>query len=242
MDFGIVLDLETTGLNAKKDKIIEIGILGFQYDGIGKSSIVSTYGAVEDPEIELSEEIVKLTGLTNSALAGQKIDWTYVRAIMDKASVVIAHNAEFDSGFLKMRPELEGVSCHWACSVNHIDWKAHGFRTRALNYLAADHGFVNPFAHRAVFDCATTFRLIEPYFPELIEKSYERSFRVLARQSPFETKDILRTRGYRWNPEERVWFIDLLESNLEAERKFLADEVYRGAQKQEEVPLPSLDD
>ena len=87
---------------------------------------------------------------------------------------------------------------------------------------------INPFAHRALFDCATTLRVVEPYLPELIAKSYEREIQIFATQAPFETKDALRMRGYRWDREQRVWVRTIFESQLQAERAFLADEVYPG--------------
>src|SRR5690606_9704255 len=99
-------------------------------------------------------EIEKVTGIDYDLIKGRVIDWNLVRDWMSRASIVIAHNAAFDRPFLEQRSELSGLHIHWACSIRHIDWQAKGFRTKALNYLAADHGFVNSFAHRAVFDCA----------------------------------------------------------------------------------------
>jgi DNA polymerase-3 subunit epsilon len=185
------------------------------------------YGALEDPGRPLSAEIQKLTGLSDELLAGHRIGWDYVRALMQRASVVVAHNADFDRGFIEKRSELEGISCHWACSMKHIDWEAKGFRTRALNYLAADHGFVNSFAYRALFDCATTFRLITPYVKELVQRSYLREVRILAVGAPFELKDALRNARYRWDNVKRVWFKDILEDGLDHEREFLQNEVYQ---------------
>lgn len=226
MDYGVVLDFETTGLSFEKDKIIEIGILEFGVGVRGKPQITNLYGAVEDPGFPLTAEISKLTGLTDEALAGQKINWAYVRSILERASIVIAHNANFDRTFAESREELAGLNLHWACSQKHIDWEGKGFRTKALNYLAADHGFVNPFAHRALFDCATTFRVVEPYFDELLRRSYLNELRIFATGAAFEKKDNLRNARYRWDPNIRVWCKDIMEDTLEAERTFLRTEVY----------------
>lgn len=226
MDYGVILDLETTGLSSEKDKIIEIGLLEFAVGMSGKPHITNLYGAVEDPGVPLTEEIVKLTGLTDEALAGQKINWDYVRSVLERSSIVIAHNANFDRSFCEAREELQGLNLHWGCSQKHIDWEGRGFRTKALNYLAADHGFVNPFAHRALFDCATTFRIVEPYFEELLTRSYLNELRVWATGAAFETKDKLRLARYRWDAGARVWFKDIMEDSLEAERHFLRTEIY----------------
>jgi DNA polymerase-3 subunit epsilon len=226
MDYGVILDLETTGVDAQKDKIIEIGLLEFGVGLSGKPQISNLYGALEDPGEPLSEEIVKLTGLTDEILAGQRINWDSVRSILERASIVIAHNANFDRAFCEAREELKGLDLHWGCSQRHIDWEAKGFRTKALNYLAADHGFVNPFAHRALFDCATTFRVVEPYFEELLGRSYLNELRIWATGAAFETKDKLRLARYRWDPSARVWFKDIMEDTLEQERLFLRAQIY----------------
>jgi len=228
MDKGVILDLETTGLDPKKDRIIEIGLLSFVTDADHAPAVIGTYSGIEDPEMPLSEEVAKLTGLSDAVLRGHKIRWDIVRDFLTGVSVVIAHNAAFDRAFVEGRPEVREMPLHWACSSKHINWRAHGHKTRALNYLAADMGFVNPFAHRALFDCATTFRIIAPRIPELIERSYMREFLLSAVGAPFEVKDVLRARGYRWNPDQRVWAKSVFEDELKAEREFLASEVYRG--------------
>lgn len=227
MDYGVILDLETTGIDPENDRIIEIALLEFGVVADKDPVISRCFSGVEDPGVPVSDEIFKITGLTAEIIAGQKIDWDYVRSFLSRASVVIAHNAEFDRAFLERSGHLRGLKLHWACSRRHIDWRKHNFRTTALNYLAADHGFVNPFAHRALFDCATTFRVITPYLSEMIMRSYEREYLVRAVYSPFESKDALKARGYSWNLEVRVWEKRVPESELADERAFLAEEVYK---------------
>lgn len=240
MDYGLIIDLETTGIDAERDRIIELGLIEFAVMDGHLPIITGTYGAVEDPGLPLSEEIKKITGLDDPFLQGRQIDWTQVRQYMERASIVIAHNAAFDSGFLKRRPELAGVEMHWACSIRHIDWEAKGFKTSALNYLAADHGFVNAFAHRAVFDCATTFRLVAPHLSELVARSWQKDVRIWATGAPYEAKDKLKNRRYRWDGERRAWFKDMAEDKLEDERRFLASEIYSGRDLHQEEPLPPI--
>lgn len=237
MDYGLVVDVETTGLSAQSDSIIEMGLLLFAVTESGAPAIQTLYGGVEDPGRPLSPEIVTLTGLTDETLAGQQIDWGMVNSLFSKASIIIAHNAAFDRSFIVRHPKFEVPDAHWACSVQHIDWHAKGFKTRALNYLAADHGFVNPFAHRALFDCATTFRLIADHLPELIAKSYQKRFLVQAFDAPFDSKDALKQRNYRWNAKDRVWQKPVLADDLSAEREFLGQNVYGGMATHSETEL-----
>lgn len=228
MDYGLIVDVETTGLEASKDKVIEIGICEFGWEDGASPILLNMYGGLQDPGSALPPEITKITGITDAALRGQEIDWQLVRSLWERATIVIAHNAQFDRSFLMARPELRDMPKHWACSVRHIDWEEQGMGSRKLQYLAADHGFVNPFAHRALFDCATTFRLVAPHMKELVTNSYEPEYKIIAAQSPFESKDVLRARGYRWDNEGRVWHKTILSKHLAEERQFLSAEVYKG--------------
>lgn len=237
MDFGVILDLETTGLDPKQDQIIELAVLEFGVEEGQRPSVVRSYGSLQDPGIPLSADVTRITGLTDQMVKGQAIDWAIVTGILARASIVIAHNAEFDRGFLRASGKLAGLKLHWGCSLRHIDWKKHGFGSGALTYLAADHGFVNPFPHRALFDCATTFKLMAPHLDELIERSYEREFLVRAVGSPFESKDALKARGYRWDAEARVWTKVVPESALQDERAFLAEKVYLGEPRHAEMEI-----
>jgi len=235
MDTGIILDLETTGLDSKRDVIIEIGIIKFAVSAGSEPEMVECYSAVQDPGFPLSKEIIEITGLSDAVLSGRQIDWMKVRSLLEESSIVIAHNADFDRSFIEARKELSGIRSHWGCSVKHILWKKKGFATRSLNYLAADHGFLNPFAHRALFDCATTFRLIAPHLTELVTNSYEPEVLVSAVGAAFEKKDALRTHGYKWDAEERVWKKRILNVELTEEVSFLEQKVYEGPSRHQQI-------
>jgi DNA polymerase-3 subunit epsilon len=237
MDYGVIVDLETTGLDSKSDKIIEIGLIEFGVEGQDLPVITRCYSSLQDPGMAVSEDVLRITGLTQASLQGQSIDWDTVRSFVERSSLVIAHNADFDRGFLDASGHLAGLNLHWACSMRHINWRKHRFNSLSLNYLAADHGFVNPFAHRAIFDCATTFRIVSPHLQELIQRSYEPEFTIKAVGSPFESKDVLKHRGYRWDQQERCWHRVVPESELADERRFLADEVYKGQPRHQEIEM-----
>ncbi|MEG2204400.1 MAG: exonuclease domain-containing protein, partial [Oscillospiraceae bacterium] len=96
----IVFDLETTGLSAATERIIEIGAVRLR-GGV----IVEEFDTFVDPLQRLSLEIVKLTGITDEMLEGapseaDALDAFYAFCGGDEA-VLIAHNARFDTSFLK---------------------------------------------------------------------------------------------------------------------------------------------
>jgi len=235
MALGVIVDLETTGLDPLVDEIIEIGMICFTYDEGSEPVMTNIYGALEDPKKPIPPEITKLTGITSEQTKGQSINWCLVKETLSKVDVVVAHNASFDRSFLEQRVELAGTHCHWVCSIKHIDWPKLGYKTSALNYLAADHGFVNPFSHRAVFDCATTFNIIAKHVDSMIARSYLKEILIKACYAPFESKDLLKAKNYRWDPTEKVWSRVVVESELEEERAFLRDSVYNGNSRHEEI-------
>lgn len=94
----VAIDLEMTGLNTKRDKILEIGAVR-----VKNKKIEDTYQALIDPHLELPEEIVELTGITNEmACGGREIDQVMPEIVAFCGDfVLLGHNIIFDYGFLK---------------------------------------------------------------------------------------------------------------------------------------------
>jgi hypothetical protein len=102
---GIILDTETTGLNAREDEIIEIGVIAFTFDAIGRiGEVTGIYGGLQQPSISIPPEITRLTGITDDMVAGQSIDMPALQALIEPADLVIAHNAGFDRPFCEAFP------------------------------------------------------------------------------------------------------------------------------------------
>jgi DNA polymerase-3 subunit epsilon len=235
---GVIWDVETTGLDAAVDVPIEVGAVKFEWtetvDEAGVTTEVSTprivamYGGLCDPGREVPSEITALTGITNDEVKGKTLDLQTLHGFARDAWIHVAHNASFDKQFLKRTPFFEGVeSPRWACTIKHIDWAAKGFKSTSLVYLGADHGFVNPFAHRALFDCASTFRIMQPHFQELLKTHTQKMFTVHAWNSAFHTKDLLKERKYYWDAGSKVWKKDIIESKVPEETEFLRTTIYQ---------------
>lgn len=149
---GVILDTETTGLNHRKDEIIEIGAIAFTFDVAGNiGDIIGVYGGLQQPSVSIPPEVTRLTGITDEMVAGQMIDLRQLRALVEPADLVIAHNAGFDWPFCEaFSPIFNGKA--WACSVSEIDWSARGFEGTKLGYLIGQAGYFHE-GHRAVDDC-----------------------------------------------------------------------------------------
>ncbi|MFN3495950.1 MAG: DNA polymerase III subunit epsilon, partial [Hydrogenophaga sp.] len=122
----------------------------------------------------------------------------------------------------------------WACSFQDIDWKAAGAGSSKLGALAADQGWFFD-AHRAQVDCHALLQVLtRPVgtdlrngWGQLIDAAAATRFRLRAVGAPFERKDLLKARGYRWDAEARVWSCMLpTEALLDAECDWLRTEVY----------------
>lgn len=240
---AIVLDVETTGFDPRVEKIIELGIVPFTYDR-GSGAILgvdAAFSAFEDPGKPIPPEIVELTGVTDDDVRGQRIDDAKVQAIFDAADLVIAHNAGFDRPFVDRRFEfVQGKP--WADSFTEIPWKAHGQECRKLGCLLKNHAGMFFTGHRAATDAEAILSLLATPFDDgaspmlaLLESARTPSVRVSAFDSPFETKDVLKARGYRWNADQRVWWIERSQPELEAELEWLAKEIYGGTAERAHV-------
>ena len=150
-----VIDLETTGLDPKKDKIIEIGAAKIRH-----SEVVATYQRMVQPGRDLEERIIALTGITDHMLEGKP----YIEDILPEfldflgEDVLMGHRIIFDYSFVKKAavnsnldfdkkgvdtlkiarvclPELPSKRLSDLCSHFDIQYQAH----RALDDAVATH-------------------------------------------------------------------------------------------------------
>jgi DNA polymerase-3 subunit epsilon len=241
---GLIIDLETTGLDPRSDEIIEIAALKFWYSDTDEiSGVSSLFQSFNQPSEPIPAEITLLTGITDEMVRGTSIDATALEAFVDGVNVVIAHNAAFDRPFAE-RSWSFFESTAWACSASGIDWRANGFDGSRLGYLLAGAGYFHD-AHRAADDChALLTVLAQPLanggisaFASLIASARRPTIRIWAEQSPFELKDVLKRRGYRWSDGSdgrlRSWYIDVDDKHRDSELTFLRNEIY---QRDAEIP------
>lgn len=231
----LILDTETTGLSHASDKIIELALLLVQVDAASGLPFgpVTTFEGFEDPGMPIPEVAGQITGITDEMVRGQRLADAQVQALLARADLVVAHNAGFDRPFVEARfPGF--ASKRWACSFQDIDWKALGASSAKLSALAQDQGWFYD-AHRALVDCHALLQVLSAPLPErevtglgqLMAAAAQPSFKLRAVGAPFETKDQLKSRGYRWDAEAKVWACTLAsERLLVAETHWLQAEVY----------------
>ncbi len=243
---GIVIDTETTGLDTAKDKIIELGFIAFEYDaGSGLIyRILHTYDGFEDPHEPLSDIVKQITGISDAMVAGQKLDDDAINHWLEKADLIIAHNARFDRQVLERRLPI-AQHANWACSFNDIPWQDEDISSLKLDYIAYKLGFFFD-GHRAVNDAQATLHVLSKALPNsgklamaaLLAGAREKTQRLFAVRAPFEKKDDLKARDYRWladfshNGKKGVWSKSIREADIEAEQQWLSDTIYSGKKAQ----------
>ena len=231
----LVLDTETTGLDHSRDKIIELAMLQVDVDittGLPVGD-VAVYDSLEDPGMPISKEIQAITGISSEMVRGLHLDEARIAAMLAGADLVIAHNAGFDRPFCEARiPAFAQLP--WGCSFADIDWRKEGHGSAKLEYLALEKGWFYD-AHRAEVDCHALLAVLGESLPTLgqsglakiIAMSRLPSYRLQATNAPFEAKDLLKARAYRWNAEQKVWHTRLVdEVQLSAELTWLKSTVY----------------
>lgn len=235
---GLFVDVETTGLDPLRHEIIELAMVPFTYGLDGRIfRIGDPFHELRQPSAPIPPEITAITGITDDMVAGRVIEREHVAAFAAPAALVIAHNAAFDRRFLERFCDTFTTK-PWACSMSQVPWPEEGHEGVKLSYLASGAGFFYD-KHRAVHDCLAAIELLSRPLPRsgalaltcLLEQARRPSWRIWAEGAPFELKDVLKARGYRWNAEHggapRAWYIDVDEAGREAELAFLRQEIYQ---------------
>lgn len=209
----LIVDTETTGLDYASSEVIEVGALLVEVDrDTGEvGAVLDRFGGLEEPKEPISPENSAIHGITNEMVKGQRFDEGKLKSLCGEASLFVAHNAAFDKPFMLRRfPWLDKTI--WACTFRELPWTQENYSGRKLEYLLADCGYFHG-AHRAVEDCnALTHVLARPLktsqrmpFQVLFESANESIYQIAALKAPFEKKDFLKAKGFRWNADDRVW-------------------------------------
>ena len=230
----IVLDTETTGLDSKSEKVIELAMLSVLVDSASGLPVgpVTIYESFEDPGKPIPPQITEITGIDDSMVMGLRIDDAAVTALVEQADLIVAHNAGFDRPFVEGRWPVF-ASKAWGCSFQGIDWKKEGSGSAKLEFLASERGWFYD-AHRAQVDCHALLQVLaspladaQTGLSRLLAGAGQTRYKLRATGAPFEAKDKLKSRGYRWDGEGRVWWCNLASDDLlDAECAWLRAEVY----------------
>jgi DNA polymerase III alpha subunit (gram-positive type) len=217
----LAYDLETTGVDKQKDRMIEVGLVLYS---TGQNKILESTGfLVQSDGVPVTPEITELTHITQEALdrfgyepsvaLNDIMDW------MSQADAVIGHNViRFD------KPITDNTAHRLLCELPSklwIDTMTDLPRTKGeqLITMCAKKGFCNPHQHSAEDDAKATLKLATYYdFGEIVERAKSPTIVVQSHQGRHEN-DLVKKMQFRWNPERKWWWRPVKEMDLEELKK-----------------------
>lgn len=154
----VSVDIETTGTNAKWNKIIEIGALK-----VRNGEVVETFSELINPGVSISPFITELTGITNEMLIGKPAIEQVLPKFVEfaKDDYLLGHNIMFDYGFLKQN----AINLNLTFEKSGMDTlkiarkTLKGLESRGLEYLCSYYGISDDNHHRAFNDARATSEL-----------------------------------------------------------------------------------
>lgn len=222
----IALDTETTGLDTSKAKLLEVSMVPFYCDNMGRiARVLEPIHMFNDPGVKIPAEITKVTGLTDADVQGHYADPKKLDIILSRVKLVVAHNARFD--FRVLRTHGCKAVVPWLCTVKDVDWSAVGIGSAKLDYIAFRLGFFYE-AHRSAADTAALVQILSSEMPDgftVLRHAFSGlspTLRIKAVGAPFADKDKLKANGYYW--VDKVWTKEVT-ANLEEEKRWINQEI-----------------
>ena len=165
MKSWVFLDLETTGASARGDRVTEVGLIR-----IDNGVEVDQWSQLINPGISIPGEIVRLTGITNRMVAGAPAFSDIATQLLERIgdSVMVAHNARFDFGFLKAEYARLGItfSAKTLCTVRLSRALFPHQQRHNLDTLIERHGLAGIDRHRALGDTRAICTLFQKWQAE----------------------------------------------------------------------------
>lgn len=183
-DSYVCIDLETTGLDPKRDKIIEIGAVR-----VARDKIIGEWETFVNPGQKLPERIVELTGIHDEDLAGAKMIEELLPELLNflGENALLGHSVLFDFSFLKKAAvnvkltfERQGID-----TLKIARKYLKDLESRSLGALC-EYYKISHSAHRALGDARATVAL----YRKLAEEFYERE-EAAAEKSLFRPKPLI---------------------------------------------------
>ena len=246
---GVFLDIESTGLSHTIDKLLELGMVKFEYTEDGRIlNLLEEFNGYQDPKIPIPEHITKLTGINNDMVKNHSIENSKVAEYLEDVDIIISHNAQFDKAFFETAfPDI--VPKAWACSMRNINWSNEDISSFKLEYIAYRYNFFYE-GHRAIIDCLAGIHVLaqnllnskQLVLKHLLDNALQLEFRLWAKDAPYDCKDLLKARSYRWGTHPinnfKSWYVEILENNVEEEINYLRSSIYG---RTIDIPIDILD-
>ena len=164
-----VLDLETTGFSPRTEKITEIGIMK-----IKGGEVLEKFSEFVNPEKPIPQRVVEVTNITDDMVKdAETIEKIFPKVLeFIKGTVLVAHNAKFDIGFLKYIAKQLGYDFDFTYidTLNLAKDIFPNLKKYKLGKIADDLGIKVEVAHRALDDVDTTVKVFNVMLEKIKEK------------------------------------------------------------------------
>lgn len=204
-----ILDIETTGIDANYDKIIDIGFL--QFDG---TKLVQSYSSLVRCEHKISKFIQKLTGIKDSDLR-RAPSWSKVEPDFQelKDHALIAHNSAFEEKFLKKYLESLPGEDYFYDSMLYLALLFPNKSTLNLESFLIDLKIKEKEDHRGLADSIDLLKvmLLATYASH---KDQEISFFLKDKMSEFNGEDFWFKKFFNLEPDELVEIAEQIEFDV----------------------------
>lgn len=165
----VVFDVETTGLSAVYDTIIELAAVKMY-----KGNVIESFDEFIDPGHPLSRTTVDLTGITDEMVRGSKSEEEVLRMFLEfsKDTILVAHNAAFDMGFLNTSYARYGIPEAANPVIDTLELARYlypQFKRFGLGVLSKKFGVSLEQHHRAIYDAEATGHLAWIFVKEAMD-------------------------------------------------------------------------
>ncbi len=168
-----VLDLETTGFSFRTEKITEIGIMKMK-----NGEVIDEFSCFVNPEKPIPQRVVEVTNITDDMVKNaETIDKVFPKMMeFIGDSVLVAHNADFDIGFLKYNAGELGYSLEntYMDTLRLAKELFPEYKKYKLGIIAENLGIKVEVAHRALDDVDTTVKVLKVMLDMLKEKGAKK--------------------------------------------------------------------
>jgi DNA polymerase III subunit epsilon len=158
-----IIDIETTGGAAAREKITEIAIV--LHDG---TKVIETFETLINPERSIPIFITQITGISDAMVARAPKFYEVAKKIVDitEGAVFVAHNVRFDYGFVQEEFRRLGFTYtrQQLCTVKLSRQAFPGLRSYSLGNLIEHFGIKTKDRHRAMADTLATVEIFEKIF------------------------------------------------------------------------------
>lgn len=187
-----VLDLETTGFSPITEKITEIGIMKIQ-----NGKVVDEFSCFVNPQKPIPARVIEVTNITDDMVKhAETIEQVFPKMLeFIKDSVLVAHNADFDIGFLKHQAKVLGYEFDYTYldTLSLAKELFSDFKTYKLGRIAKNLNIKVEVAHRALDDVDTTVKI----FNIMLEKLKERGAETLEDIEIYASDEISKKEEYK---------------------------------------------